>query len=171
MDSLPGKVCNVIINRVPFGLFSTCFGPVQNGKWDKAFDIAGNPDVGFDFENSPFGDDNFDDFLWNSSSELQYKDVFTGFIYYKPLEQHIQKYGFPYILHNFRDTLIRRSSCLGESYRENIKNSIRNDEFKIQSLSLNYAVDYNIVVNIAFPLIIILTLFICLVYYLISLKR
>jgi uncharacterized RDD family membrane protein YckC len=171
MDSLPGKVCNVIINRAPFGLFSTFFGPGQHGKWDKAFEIVGNPDAGFDFENSPFGNDNFDDFLWNSSSELKYKDVFTGFIFYKPLEQHIQKDGFPYMLCNFKDTLLRRSSCLGESYKEGIKELIRNDQGKTVSRDIPYAIYYNFLMNIGLSLIIALTLVACMVYYIGSMKR
>ena len=170
MDSLPGKVCNVIINRAPLGLFSTFFGPGQYGKWDKAFDIAGNPDAGFDFENSPFGNDNFDDFLWNSSSELKYKDVFTGFIFYKPLEQHIQKDGFPYMFYNFRDTLLRRSSCLGESYKEGIREYIRNYQGKTQSRDIPYAIYYNFIMNIGLSLIIALNLLICLGFYLGSIK-
>jgi len=170
MDSLPGKVCNVIINRAPLGLFSTFFGPGQHGKWDKAFEIAGNPDAGFDFENSPFGNDNFDDFLWNSSSELKYKDVFTGFIFYKPLEQHVQKDGFPFMFFNFKDTLLRRSSCLGEPYKEGIKEYIRNDQGKTVSRHIPYAIYYNFLMNIGLSLVIALNLFICLGFYLGSVK-
>jgi len=170
MDSLPGKVCNVIINQSPLGLFSTFFGPGQHGKWDKAFDIAGNPDAGFDFENSPFGKDNFDDFLWNSSSELKYKDVFTGFIFYKPLEQHIQKIGFPYMFYNFKDTLLRRSSYLGETYNEGIKEYIRNNQGKTESRNIPYAIFYNLIMNIGLSLIIVLNLLICLGFYLGSMK-
>lgn len=167
MDALPGKVCNVLINRVPFGVFSTIFGPVQHGKWDKAFEIAGNPDVGFNFENSPFGSDNFDDYLWNSSAELQYKDVFTGFIFYKPLEQHINKVGFPYMLYHFEDSLIRRSGCLGESYTEAIKNEIINQyKGKTETWSIPYAIYYNWIVNIGFSFMIALALIICLIFYL-----
>ena len=171
MDQFPGKVCNVLINTVPFGQFSTIFGPCQYGKWDKAFDIAGNRDAGFDFENSPFGDDNFDDFLWNSSSELKYKDVFTGFIFYKPLEKHIKKIGFPYMFYNFKDTLLRRESCLGESYVQGMKEFISIMDGKTDSHGIVYAIFYNIIVNIGFTLIIALTLVICLVFYFVSMKR
>jgi uncharacterized RDD family membrane protein YckC len=165
MDSLPGKACNVLINTVPFGLFGTLFGPVRHGKWDKAFETAGNPNVGFNFENSPFGSDNFDNFLWNSSSELKYKDVYTGFIFYKPLEQHIKKEGFPDMLCNFKDTLIRRSACLGESYTEAVKNLIREDKDKTETEGMPYAFYYNWTVNIGFSFIIALTLIICLVFF------
>jgi hypothetical protein len=35
---------------------------IQDGKWDASFEIANKENIGFDFENSPFGNDNFD--LW-----------------------------------------------------------------------------------------------------------
>ncbi|MCX6284319.1 MAG: RDD family protein [Bacteroidetes bacterium] len=171
MDSLPGKVCNVIINRGPLGLYTTCFGPAQHGKWDKAFDIAGNPDAGFDFENSPFGNDYFDDFLWNSSSELKYKDVFTGFIFYKPLEQHIQKDGFPYMLYHFKDTLLRRSSCISESYKEGIKEYISSYNGKTGSRDIPYALYYNLILNVGLSVIIAVTLLLCLLTYITTIKR
>ncbi|MCX6281152.1 MAG: RDD family protein [Bacteroidetes bacterium] len=170
MDSLPGKVCNVIINRGPLGLYTTCFGPAQHGKWDKAFDIAGNPDAGFDFENSPFGNDNFDDFLWNSSSELKYKDVFTGFIFYKPLEQHIQKDGFLYMLYNFKDTLLRRSSCISESYKEGNREYISYNNGKTEVRDIPYALYYNLILNVGLPIIIAITLLLCLLAYITTVK-
>ena len=174
MDSLPGKVCNILINTIPFGVYGTIFGPVLHGKWDKAFEMAGNPEAGFNFENSPFGSDNFDEFLWNSSSELQYQNVFTGFIFYKPLEQHISKVGFPYMLYHFKDTLLRRSACLGEEYKSTVANDIRrNAPFlnKTVAQSVAYASYYNVIENIGHSLIIAITLFICLIFYFPSRKR
>ena len=172
MDSLPGKVCNILINRIPFGLFSSFMGPVQHGKWDKAFEISGNHDAGFDFDNSPLGSDNFDDFLWNSSSELKYKDVFTGFIFYKPLEHHYQRDGYPFILYNFQDTLIRRAGCISPSYLEGIKSLIRNKEFdKIDSRGIFYAFYYNCTVNLGYSLVIALTWIITLLFYATTRKR
>jgi len=167
MDSLPGKVCNVLINTIPFGVYGTIFGPVCHSKWDKAFKMAGNPEAGFNFENSPFGSDNFDEFLWNSSSELQYQNVFTGFIFYKPLEQHRSKVGFPYMLYNFKDTLLRRSTCLGEGYKEVVTNDIKRnapDLNKTVVQRIAYATYYNVIGNIGFAMIIAITLIICLIF-------
>ena len=174
MDSLPGKVCNVLINTIPFGVYGTIFGPIRYGKWDKAFEMAGNPEAGFNFESSPFGSDNFDCFLWNSSSELLYRDVFTGFIFYKPLEQHVQKVGFPFMLYHFEDTLLRRSACLGETYAETVHDQIIRktpDLNKTVSQDILYAVDYNFAVNIGVPFIIAVTLIICSIYYIATLKE
>jgi hypothetical protein len=166
MDMLPGKVCNVLINTVPFGL-GIIFIQVQNGKWDRAFSLAGNPEAGFDFENSPFGSDKFDGSIGFPPDELRYKDVFTGFIFYKPLEQHVNKTGCPYMFYNFEDSLMRRAGCISPSYQESMKNMIetyRND--KTISGTIPYAFFYNLIINLGFSLIIFFTLIICLVFYL-----
>jgi RDD family len=172
-DSLPNKVCNILINTVRFGPsgFGVFFPPIQNGKWDRAFTVVGIPDVGFNFENSPFGYDNFDAYIGNPSDELKYKDVFTGFIFYKPLEQHINKTGFPYMLYNFEDSLIRRAKCVSTSFAESEKNLItmyKND--KIYTEAVPYALFYNLIVNIGFSVIIFLTLIICWIFYLTKIK-
>lgn len=166
MDTLPGKVCNVLINSVPFGL-GIFLTPTQSGKWDRAFALAGNPDAGFDFDNSPFGDDEFDNMLGSPPDGLKYKDVFTGFIFYKPLEQHVKKTGYPYMMFNFKDTLIRRAECLGNGYDVSIKNTIQIfDHDKIYSDRYPYAFFYNAIFNFGVSLMIILTLVITLIWYL-----
>ena len=165
MDALPNKVCNVLINTVPFGL-GIIWGQIQNGKWDKAFSLAGNPNVGFNFENSPFGSDNFDGAIGFPSGELKYKDVFTGFVFYKPLEQHINKTGFPFMVYNFNDSLIRRAKCVSESLAGTWKNTIKyyeND--KIYTNEMSYALFYNLIVNIGFSVIIIFAMIICGIFY------
>ena len=57
------------------------------------------PDLGFDFRDSPFGQDHFDYcrvftearpwYLW------RYQDAFTGFVFYKPLDLHRMSDGLP----------------------------------------------------------------------------
>ncbi|MCX6303398.1 MAG: RDD family protein [Bacteroidetes bacterium] len=165
MEALPGKVCNVMINTVPFGL-GIFWGQVQNGKWDKAFSLAGNPDEGFNFANSPFGSDNFDGAIGFPTNELKYEDVFTGFVFYKPLEQFVNKTGFPYMLYNFNDSLIRRAGCISESFADTWKTTVKyyeND--KMYTDGLQFAVFYNLIVNVAFSVIIIITMIICGIFY------
>ncbi len=58
----------------------------QNGKWDAAFKKQNLDNIGFDFENSVFGNDDFD--MWNGMVDIKYKDVFDGFVFYKPIEEH-----------------------------------------------------------------------------------
>ncbi|MEI6457283.1 MAG: hypothetical protein WCO93_13410, partial [bacterium] len=139
--------------------YGNIFGQIRYGKWDKAFEIAGNPEAGFGFEGSPFGEDTFDCFLWNSSPSIIYKDVFTGFIFYKPITQHIQKVGFPFFLTNFKDSLLRRSSCLGENYKIVVEEELIRTNNKLnQTVSqvLPYEVIYNFVMNIGISVVLII---------------
>lgn len=71
--------------------------PIQNGKWDASFTYTANENLGFDFENSPFGNDSFD--IWPySEHNYKYADIFTGFVYYLPIVKHIEGYGIPHFL-------------------------------------------------------------------------
>jgi len=60
--------------------------PIQNGKWDAAFKLAQKENLGFDFPNSPFGKDSLD--IWSFPTNNHYEDIFTGFVYYLPIEKH-----------------------------------------------------------------------------------
>jgi len=178
MDTFPEKVCNIMINTISFKL-GLIFTPIQNGKWDKAFSLLGNPNVGFDFENSPFGQDKFDAFIGNSARGLRYTDVFTGFVFCNPLEKHFHKTGFPYMLDNFEDTLINRAKSVNLAYSEKWKISIENYKrnetckgyIKHASLvnlcngSIEYATLYNTIVNIGFSIVAFLTMIITLFIY------
>jgi len=106
MKALPGRIANVMMNTATY-----IFTPIQYGKWETAFKIAGNPDAGFNFKGSPFGDDKWDGFFLTPRS-FTYKDVFTGYIFYKPLNQQFKEEGYPYEYVNFQDTLLRRASCV-----------------------------------------------------------
>ena len=53
---------------------------INDGKWDASFIKANKSDVGFDFENSPFGNDNFD--IIPFENDFKFNQYFTGFIYY-----------------------------------------------------------------------------------------
>lgn len=79
---LPNKVANVMLNTAG----STTQHLLQSGKWDAAFRFLNNPAVGFDFVGSPFGADSFD--YGQAPSNYQYKDIFTGMVFFKPLSQH-----------------------------------------------------------------------------------
>ncbi|MCE1199020.1 MAG: hypothetical protein LWW85_08645, partial [Marinilabiliales bacterium] len=171
MDSLPDKVCNVMLNTVSlrYGFILT---PIQSGKWDMAFSLCGNPNVGFNFANSPFGADQFDGFVGNSSDKLRYEDVFTGFVFYKPLEQHLKKEGFPYMLYNFEDSLMRRANCVSPSYAASWKNMIAYyKQNETHSEAFSYAVIYNLLVNIGFSLLVLLVLAIGLIFYWTDFKK
>jgi hypothetical protein len=134
MGAYPGRVANVMINTVapephwaqrPInhdrqGLFA----PVQGGKWDAAFAALGNPNLGFDFNGSPMGEDAFDLFPYRRI-EARYREVFTGFVFYKPLREHRLSFGFPKGMLDdlLVDEVLKRSRFLGDSdSREGIEN-------------------------------------------------
>jgi hypothetical protein len=118
MAAYPGKVANVMLNGTgiilggrdnPAGATA-----IQNGKWDAAFAVAGNPSLGFDFKGSPFGYDAFDYFPFPIPVSYTYKDVFTGFVFYKPLSEHRMSFGVPDILDDaFTAELVRRRQITG----------------------------------------------------------
>jgi hypothetical protein len=144
-EALPGKVANIMIHSIT-QKYAYMFTPTQNGKWDRVFEDLGNPDVGFDFTGSPFGEDQFDmAFIRNKS--LLFKDVFTGYIFYKPLTAHFKKEGFPYEFTNFEDTMIRRASILSNDYVDLIKQKISylksHPKEEISTETIKYALLYN----------------------------
>lgn len=167
MQKLPGKVANVLINTVSlkYGYF---FVPVQNGKWETAFEIAGNPNAGFDFADSPFGNDNFDLAFFNSRA-VTYKDVFTGFVFYTPLNKHIKKDGFPFEFTDFEDTILKRAAVVDKSQVEFFKTRIaitkNNPDNTTITEVCNYAVPYNLLNTILVPVILFIVLLLSLIFY------
>ena len=117
MLAYPGKVANVMINTVAM-LPGTndkhaVFTAFQQGKWDAALAVLENPNVGFDFKGSPLGEDGFD--FWPFPNSLRYQDVFTGFIFFKPLVAHRMSFGLPAGLLDqpVADELLRRFRIMG----------------------------------------------------------
>lgn len=118
MDRYPERSANVLINTVGLGFDLSEQGisvsAVQGGAWDNAFAANGNRPVGFDLQDSPFGRDHFDMTIVKKWKRLRYQDVFTGFVFYKPLEEHVNSMGFTGILSdNFDKTIMERAAILG----------------------------------------------------------
>ena len=85
------------------------FGVIQNGKWDAAFQKENIENIGFNFKDTPFGNDNFD--YWVIKNNFTYKDVFTGFVFYQPLEKFEIAFGLPHLMENgFYEELVERIS-------------------------------------------------------------
>ncbi len=98
---------------------------VHNGKWDAIFELTGKTNTGFNFKNSPFGKDKFDQTPvgW-SINKYRYQDVYTGMVYYKPIEEHLLKRGWDKaITDEFKPELIRRMRIMGFD-EETIKNEL-----------------------------------------------
>jgi len=116
-ERFDGRVANVLLNTVrPTPTVDDRGGPhslVHAGKWDAAFQVAGNPNVGLDFGGSPFGADAFDLFPFREH-RARYRDVFTGFVFYAPLAKHRQGSGIPGLLpDNFVPTFLERAAISG----------------------------------------------------------
>jgi len=167
MKDLPSKVANVMINTVSLKS-GWLFTPVQNGKWDAAFSMAGNPSVGFDFNGSPFGDDNWDLF-YLVSNRLTYKDVFTGFIFYKPLEEQYKKNGFPHEFDNFEDSLLKRAGSVGNAEYDQNKRIIdfhhKNPQADSETAPMLYALFYNVLNILVIPFFLFLSFLVALFFF------
>jgi hypothetical protein len=99
------QVANVMLNTV--GMTNDGFTLLQEGKWDAAFKLPGKENIGFDFKNTPFGKDSFD--LWPYKTGFTYADIFTGFIFFLPIEKHHMIEGFQGLIDtSFRNELMHR---------------------------------------------------------------
>jgi hypothetical protein len=96
--SFPSKTANVMLNSlaittsviIPTDKFMV-YNAIQYGKWDRVFEENNNRPIGFDFKGSPFGKDVFDYFPYSYYfpyvTNLKYEDIFTGFIFNKPIHE------------------------------------------------------------------------------------
>jgi len=88
-DKYPNRVANVMINSAGNGEIGAnndiTFTTIQNGKWDASFQKANKYNIGFNFKGSPFGNDSFD--YWAFENNFTYTDMFTGFVFYQPIEK------------------------------------------------------------------------------------
>ncbi|MDR2836429.1 MAG: RDD family protein, partial [Bacteroidales bacterium] len=86
-NCFPNKTANVLINNFKvYGL--TLYSTINNGKWETAFKQNNLVSVGFNFNNTPFGEDNFDmSGIAERKNYLKYQDIFTGLVFYKPHSQ------------------------------------------------------------------------------------
>ncbi len=96
---------------------------LQEGYWDAAFNIAKEDNVGFDFNGSPFGKDQFDYAIGKNNDLFQYQDIFDGFVFYKPIEQHTLSIGIDNIIApDFRSEFLRRIKIFnGNKYHKELK--------------------------------------------------
>lgn len=108
-EALRDRVANVMLNSIAAFYGSSDRkrnnSPISDGKWDAAFEVMGNPSVGFDFEESPFGADYFDYFTYQKHN-MTYQQVFTGFVFYKPLREHQFLWGVPNLFADGYDKII-----------------------------------------------------------------
>lgn len=117
------RVANVMINSIN----NSTNELLQHGNWDASFYISKLKNIGFNFENSPFGNDNFD--YWNFKNNFNYKDVFTGFVFYKPIEEHKAVSNIPnFITDDFQKEFFRRWEITGTLFPNFKKIDLTNTE-------------------------------------------
>jgi hypothetical protein len=120
-EAFPGRVANVLLNNAVSSRGG--FQRIHGGAWDEAFQRAGYPWVGFDFQGSPFGADAFDQMphrTWLAERHT-YQDVFTGFIFHERLENHRTGEGYPGMMDGFEQELLRRAAMVGEDYERRVR--------------------------------------------------
>jgi hypothetical protein len=159
----PGKVANVFLHSISIQ-YGYMFTPLQNGKWDRAFALADDPNTGFNLTGSPFGEEQFDAAFYKGTNVF-YKDVFTGFIFYQPLGKHFQKNGFPYEFEAFQDTILKRASyispALVKSFQSQINHYNQYPNERVVRDPLIYAGVYNLV-NIGVSILLLFNVIIAL---------
>ena len=117
------RVANVMINSIN----NSTNELLQHGNWDASFYISKLKNIGFNFENSPFGNDNFD--YWNFKNNFNYKDIFTGFVFYKPIEEHKSVSNIPnFITDDFQKEFFRRWEITGTLFPNFKKIDLTNTE-------------------------------------------
>ncbi len=119
----PGKVANVMINFAKTDIISLLSGeeatePLQNGRWDVAFEQMPDDEFAFDFKDSPFGSDDFDHFVlpWSMERGKKYQDMFTGMIYYKAPEKQYTSIGFSHLFDPENITRLKEREQLMPGY-------------------------------------------------------
>ena len=144
-DRFPGRVANVMVNWAVMSNDSGYSSLSNNGKLDAAFAACGYKSIGFDLEKSPLGELVFDIEKSLLVSEIKMKDVYHGFIFYKPVHEWVIGIGIPNLEKKvYRDEFLRRTQIYGNI--KGIKKIIfrtvlRNEEFKyyttVRTLPMN----------------------------------
>lgn len=121
--AFPEKVANVYINSFAFkkNIQTNQYDEIaiQSGKWDAAFLISKKNNLGFDFQNTPFGDDNLD--IFPLKNNFTFEQYFTGFVYYNYFPDLRIVTGINgYIDNNFASEIMRRYKLEQKVYNNQI---------------------------------------------------
>ncbi len=141
-NAFPEKVANVYINSFAFkeNMQTNQYDEIalQNGKWDAAFIKIGKNNIGFDFQNTPFGVDNLD--IFPLKNDFTFEQYFTGFVYYNYFPDLRIVTGINgYIDDNFAPEIMRRYKLEQKVYNnqiptiedlKKIKNTVEDKTYK-----------------------------------------
>ena len=140
-DRFPERVANVAFNWATESEDGDSIFLSNGGKLDAAFAACGNKSIGFDLANSPFGDCIFDRIL--ATDEVKMKDVYHGFIFYKPVFEWVNSIGVPNLDKiDCKDELARRDQVFG-----NRNNVDKDDVFMYYSKIRTIPVDNKHFIN------------------------
>ncbi len=122
-EAFPGKCANVMVNQFALAAIRSdndvAVVPTCNGKWDAAFSTVGLENAGFDFNGSPFGNDSFDHDP-RTVAGTTYRDIFTGFVYYRAIPDFRIVTGVPHIAEDgFDDEYEKREAVFYEIMQKN----------------------------------------------------
>ena len=137
-DRFPGRVANVMLNWAVVSNEEGYTSLSNDGKIDAAFAANGYKSIGFDLANTPFGDLLFD--IENSLliSEIKMKDIYHGFIFYKPVLEWVIGIGVPNLdkIDDVKNELVRRAQVFDnmKGIRKIIHRTFfKNNEFRYYS--------------------------------------
>ena len=118
-DYFGDRATNILISRAIFIKKDTDYkySLIQNGKWDATFKYLDIENIGFDFDNTIFGNDNLD--MWEIKSKHKYENVFDGFVFYKPIEEYNLVSGFDGLIPKDSEEEFFRRFEINLKYNEN----------------------------------------------------
>ena len=109
---------------------------IASGKWDAAFLSLNNPQLGFDFIDSPFGVDKFDHYSIRPLENVKYQDVYTGFVFYGGITSWNFVIGIPGIIDDeFGAEYLRRYKI----FKPDIKTSLDEESSYYNTVRSNNA--------------------------------
>jgi len=112
-EGLPEKFTNVYFHSFAYMRLFGLRKRHVNGKWDNAFKKNGNNPIAFNLQESPFGEDIFDDYPY-IRTDLKWNDVFGHILFYNSLNECINSFGIEGIVDDeFQDELNRRFELCG----------------------------------------------------------
>jgi len=115
----PDQTAVVLINFTTQMLY-----PAMNGTLDAAALEIPDSIWAIDFKKCPLGNTHWDLFPLNKFNRLTYKDFFAGMVYCKHPSKWERSINYPFILDNYRDTLLKRSAFLGDKFLKGQKDCI-----------------------------------------------
>jgi hypothetical protein len=114
---------------------------VKGGKWDALFEKLHKTNIGFNLKNSPFGIENFDvipiDFI---KQQYTYEEMFTGLIFYKPINEHKLMIGWKdFVTEDFEPEIRRRTIIFNEAMERNMNEKQLNDRIWINNIEQTFS--------------------------------